>query len=114
MNALEQQMLQELTEGVEPRLCFRTKTRIDAGRWWWRVPVWICAMQDELIVFAVAKRHYVQAVPFAACGESWYCHATGKLVIAPVEGLEFDKLAMSPASALKVLDLLNTENLNTQ
>ena len=103
-------MLQEVTDGVEPRLCLRTGTRIDAGRWWRRTPVWLCIMQEELILFAVAKRHYVQAAPIAACGETRYCHATGELVIAPVEGLEFDHLAMSPDNALKILSFLNTEH----
>lgn len=106
MNDIEKTVLDEVTGGTEPRLCLRTKTGIDAGRWWRKTPLWLCVTDDMLIVFAVARRHYIQCAPLPACQQSRYCHATGQLVIEPVEELEYDRLAMSPADALRVLDAM--------
>lgn len=109
LNEKEIALLQEATAGREPRLCLRTKTRIDAGRWWWPAPVWLCVMQDDVIVLAVARRRYLQRVPLAECAGSYYCHATGELVLAPVESLEIRQLALSPAEALQALGALGAK-----
>lgn len=103
MNEMEKALLQETAGGAEQRLCLRTKTRVDAGRWWRSVPLWLCIAGDKLILLAVARRRYIQCVPLSDCALSEYCHATGELIIKPVEGLEFDHIAISPAEALKVL-----------
>lgn len=100
---MEKALLQEVTGGVEPRLCLRTKTSVDAGRWWRRTPVWLCVTQDKLIVLAVASRRYLQHVPLSECCGSLYCNPTGELIIAPAKGLETSRLAMSPADALRAL-----------
>ena len=63
MNELESALLKELTGGAEPKLLLRTGTRIDAGRWWRRTPVWLCILKTELILFSVASRRYVERVP---------------------------------------------------
>ena len=106
MNDIEKAVLDEVTGGIEPRLCLRTNTRVDAGRWWRRSPLWLCVTGDQLVVLAVARRHYVQYAPLSACAGSHYCHASGELVIEPVEELEFDHLAMSPADALRALSAM--------
>lgn len=93
-----------------PRLCVRTRTRIDAGRWWRCTPVWLCVMADELVMLAVARRRYVERVSLTECGESRYCHASGELVLAPVEGLTFSRFAVSPREALSMLRLLKTDH----
>lgn len=103
MNELEKNLLQEAAGASAPKLCLRTKTKVDAGRWGRRAPLWLCIVDDKLVLLAVARRVYVENVPLSECAGSEYCHATGELVIKPVEGLEFDHVAMSPADALKVL-----------
>jgi len=106
MNETESALLQELTGGAEPRLLLRTRTRIDAGRWWRRNPVWLCITADELILFAVARRRYSERVPLADCQASHYAHATGELVIDPTETLRIKHLSLTPREALNALDFL--------
>jgi hypothetical protein len=106
LNEKEKKLLLEATGGAEPILCLKTKTRIDAGYWWWRTPVWLCVTQAELILLAVARRRYLERTPVKACSESTYCAATGQLLLAPVEGLEVSRLKLSPAETLQVLAVL--------
>jgi len=103
MNELEQHLLGETIGRTRPDLCLRTGTRIDAGRWWRRNPLWLCATDRELVVLAVARRRYVERVPLAACRESHYAHASGELVIAPAGALRFNRLRLSPRDAVRVL-----------
>ena len=106
MNELEEKLLREETGGADPRLCIRTGTRIDAGRWWRRTPVWLCVVGDELILLAVARRRYFERVALADCQASHYSHATGELVVGPTERLRVHRLVLSPREALGVLDFL--------
>ncbi|MFN4942899.1 MAG: hypothetical protein ACK5G9_03795, partial [Akkermansiaceae bacterium] len=78
MNQLESALLDELTNGGDPELLLRSRTRIDAGRWWRRNSVWICITKSELILFAVARRRYVERLPLADCRGSHYLAATGE------------------------------------
>lgn len=112
MNALESALLHELTGGAGPKLLMRTRTRIDAGCWWRRTPVWLCVTGDELVLFAVARRRYVGRVPLAACHASHYSHASGELVISPCESLRIKRLSLTPREALDVLDLLTRQSNN--
>ena len=107
MNAREKKLLSEETGGAGPLLCVRSQTRIDAGRWWRRTPVWTCIVGDQLILLAVARRRYLERVAIADCQASHYCHATGELVIEPGGALRFNRLALSPREALAILDVLN-------
>lgn len=106
MNPTESALLKELTEGAEPKLLLRTRTRIDAGRWWRRNPVWLCITANELILFAVARRRYAERAPLADCQASHYAHATGELVIDPTETLRIKRLSLTPREALNALDFL--------
>jgi hypothetical protein len=106
LNELEKTLLNEVTGGVEPLLCLRTGTSVDAGLWVKKVPLWLCITEDRLILFAVGRRRYMQSADLAECMASSYCHATGEFVIGPVEGLEFGRVKISPAEALKVSALL--------
>jgi len=107
LNKLEQHILTTETNGAEPRLLICTNTRIDAGRWWRRTPLWICITHDDVIVLAAARRQYIQRFPIEDCLASHYCHTTGELVIEPGENIQFSRLAMSPGDALQVLVLIN-------
>ena len=109
LNEKEKALLLEATRGETPLLCLRTKTRIDAGLWWWPTPVWLCVMHDAVILLAVARRRYLERVTRKECSASMYCHATGELVLSPVEGLEVSRLALSPAEALQVLRVLGCQ-----
>jgi hypothetical protein len=106
MNDLESALLDELTEGEDPELLLRSHTRIDAGRWWRRSCVWICITKSELILFAVARRRYVERVPLDLCLSSHYAPISGELVIDPVESLRIKHLALTPREALEVLHFL--------
>lgn len=106
MNQLEEALLDELTDGAEPKLLLRSRSRIDAGRWWLRNPVWICITENELILFAVARRRYVERVPLSLCKSSHYAAAMGVLVIDPAENLRIKHLSLTPRESLDVLDYL--------
>ena len=106
MNLLEETLLDELTDGAEPKLLLRTRTRIDAGRWWRSTPVWICISGNELILFAVARRRYVERVQLADCRDCHYIAATGELVIDSTSSLRMKRVNLSPRDALKVIDFL--------
>jgi len=103
MNALEQALLRETVGRSEPKLAVRTRTGIDTGRWWRPTRAWLCVMADELVVLAVSRRRYVARVPFSDCARTHYCHTTGELVIAPVEGLAFNRFRVSPREALELV-----------
>lgn len=106
MTPTESTLQTELTDGAEPKLLLRTRTRIDAGRWWRRNPVWLCITANELILFAVARRRYAERAPLADCHASHYAHATGELVIDPTETLRIKRLSLTPREALNALDFL--------
>lgn len=108
MNELETQLLRAECGGAEPRLCLRTGTMIDAGRWWRRTPVWLCIVGDELLLLAVARRRLVDRVKLTGCRSSYYHHATGQLVIEPTVDLRMKHLSLTPREALAVLDHLRT------
>jgi len=106
MNELESALLEELTNGSEPRLLLRTLTRIDAGRWWRSTPVWLCITDRELILFAVARRCYTERIPLSDCINSHYAHSSGELVIDPAETLHMKHVKLSPREALDAIDFL--------
>ena len=103
MNELEQALLRTEVGDGTPELCVSTRTRIDTGRWWWPTPLWLCVIADALVLFSVSRRRYIERVALAQCRESYYSHATGELVLAPVESVRFSRLRMSPRQALMVL-----------
>lgn len=108
MNELEQKLL-EAELGVSPgnlRICIRSRMRIDAGRWWRTTPLWVGATGEDLVLFAVARRKYIERVPLVECHESRYCAESGRLVLAPVESLRFRRIAMRPSDALTILRLI--------
>jgi hypothetical protein len=106
MNQLEKALLDELTDGAEPKLLLRSRSRIDAGRWWRSTPVWICISESELILFAVARRRYVERVPLADCRSCHYTAATGELVINSAETLRMKRIRLTLREALDVIDFL--------
>lgn len=113
MNELETALLAELTGGAGHRLVLRSRTRIDAGRWWRRTPVWLCITASELILLAVARRRYSERVPLGECHASNYAHATGELVVGPAGSLRIKRILLTPREALNALDLLSGPS-NTQ
>ena len=112
MNPLEQQLLREETGSTEPRLCVRTATRVDTGRWGRRSPAWLCVTDDALVVLAVSRRRFFERIPIADCPATHYNPATGELVIEPGEALRLNRFKLSPQDALRILDLLKSHNSN--
>lgn len=103
MNKRESHLLSEVTDAARARLCIRTKTRIDVGLWWRPKRAWICVADDQLVMLAVARRRYVARKPLAEIKDSYYCHASGQLVIEPGEDLTFNRFRVTPREALQVL-----------
>lgn len=110
MNSLEQQLLRGEVGSAESRLQLQTNTRIDVGRWWRRVPVWLCVMADELVLLAVGRRKYFERISIADCPGTHYNHASGELVIEPAEELKLHRLKMPPSEALRILKILETKH----
>lgn len=109
MNELESALLKELTGGAEPKLLLRTRTRIDAGRWWRRTPVWLAISGNDLILFAVARRRYSERIALTDCHEAHYAATTGELVIDSAENLRMKRLMLSPRDALNAIDFLTNK-----
>jgi len=107
MTLLEQSLLLEACGGREPRLLIRTRTRVDAGRWWRTTPLWLGIDGNDLFLLAVARRKYLERVPLADCHQSRYCHSSGLLMISPTERLRINHIAITPGEALRVLDAMN-------
>ena len=98
----------ETGSDAEPLLCMKSGTRVDAGWWLRRVPIWLCITADRVVVAVAGRRRHVASVPRAACRRSRYDHATGDVVIEPGESLRFDRLAFPPREALRILHLLGS------
>lgn len=98
------QLLLAQSGGREPRLVVRTGTRVDTGRWLRRSALWLCLTDDRLMMLAASRRAYCQSMPLTDAADSWYCHTTGQLVIEPNDSLRFNRLDMTPAQALSVLE----------
>lgn len=106
MNSVESAVLRDEVGESKPRLLIRSRTRVDAGRWWRRTPLHLAVMESELVVFAGARRRYACSIPFEDCSESSYDHGTGELSIAPAEELTFKRIQVSPSDALRVLRII--------
>lgn len=106
MTPLETSLLHEACGGREPRLLLRTRTRVDAGRWWRTSPLWLAIDGNDLVLFAVARRKYLDSVPLADCHASQYIHSSGQLMIGPTEQLRINQIALTPGEALLVLDAM--------
>lgn len=106
MTPLETSLLLEACGGREPRLLQRTRTRVDAGRWWRTSPLWLAIDGNDLVLFAVARRKYLERVPLADCHTSRYIHSSGQLTISPTETLRIHQISLSPGEALLVLDAM--------
>jgi hypothetical protein len=112
VNELETQLLRETAGSDKPSLTIRTRAKIDAGRWWRKTPLWLCVVGDELVMLAVARRHYAEKIAIAECPESHYNPATGELVIEPGENLRFNRFAMSPREAIQALKIINPQSVS--
>jgi hypothetical protein len=110
LDPLEKALLSEATGDAEPLFLLRTATRIDTGRWWRGSPLWICVMRDEVILFSIGRRRYLERIPVAGCGGSFYNHAVGELLLAPAETPRFRQLRMKPSDAIKILALLSSKS----
>ncbi|PQJ27755.1 hypothetical protein [Rubritalea profundi] len=109
MNQLEKQLFRDNVGDAEPRLQLRTKTRVDTGRWWRKTPLWLCVMDDELVLLSVSRRRYIERLPLSASQQTHYNHSTGELVIEPAESLQCNRCALSPRDALRVLNFLKSK-----
>jgi hypothetical protein len=114
LNRLEQQLLRDTVGNSSPRFILRTRTRVDTGRWTRRSPLWLCIMEDEIVLLSVGRRRYLQRRPLEDCRESHYNAARGGLVIAPGDGLRFPCLEMPVADALKALDFIHSTHETKQ
>jgi hypothetical protein len=110
LNSLEQQLLLAETGTITPRLCIRSDTQVDTGRWWRHSPVWLCVTDDELIMLAVARRRFFARIALSDTHTSRYHHATGELVVEPGELLPLNRFKLTPQDALRILNLIHQPN----
>lgn len=111
LTRLETRLLHaELGSDLRFRVCLRTGTRVDAGRWLRRAPLWLCVSDRDVVSFAVARRRYFRKIPIADCAESYYCAAAGALVLSPAGDLEFTRFLLTPRQALSVLREIEPES----
>lgn len=96
----------ETGSDTDPLLCLQSDTRVDAGSWLKKAPVWLCITEDRVVVVVAGRRHHVASVPRAECKASRYDHATGDVVIEPGDSLRFNRLAFKPREALHILHCL--------
>lgn len=109
MSPIERQLLLDATEGARTRLSVFSDTRIDVGLWWRRTRLWLCVTDQDVVVLAASRRHYVERVAIADCHGSHYCHTTGELVVNAADRLRFNRLKLSPTDALQVLAILEED-----
>jgi hypothetical protein len=112
VNNLEKQLLRDQIGAAEPRLQLCTKAKIDTGRWWRKSPLWLCVMDDELVLLSVSRRRYIERLPLSASQQTHYNHSTGELVIEPADSLQYNRAALSPRDALRVLKFLKSKTNN--
>lgn len=103
MSSREAAIFADEVGGAEPRLSVRSDTRVDTGRWLRHSRLWVCVMSDGIVLFAAAKRRYIERLELAQCRDSYYCQSAGALVIEPAEDVRFKRLAMPPTDALQVI-----------
>ena len=99
---------ESLGDDGEPVVCLRSDTRVDAGSWLRRSPVWLCITADRVVVLVAGRRQHVASVARGSCAGSRYDHATGEVVLEPGDPLRFNRLAFSPREALRILHLLGS------
>ncbi len=106
-----------------------TRTRVDTGGWLWKSRLVACCADlgelsraasgssgkagrrdGELVLFAAGKRPFVERVPLAELGESFYNHVTGEVALAPAEGARVRTLRMSPVDGRALLKELGIGN----
>ncbi len=110
MTPAERNLLEQAIDSdAKPALCLQSTTRVDAGWWLRRAPVWLCITEDRLVVLVAGRREHVASIPRTACRSSRYDHATGEVVIEPGDTFRFDRLAFPPREALRILHLLGAE-----
>jgi hypothetical protein len=114
VNELERQLLQEEVGDAEPRLCVRSRSRIDAGRWRGRTPAWLCVVGAELVILAVARRRFVARLAISDCAGSHYSHASGEFVIEPSGDLQFSRFQVSPLEAIQLAESMNLQPAGTK
>lgn len=107
VNELEKQLLKQEVGDAKPRLCLRSSARVDAGLWLRRTPLWICVVDDDLVVLAVARRRFVAKIPLSECQTSHYQPASGEFVIEPTEELQFNRFSISPREAIELAEAMN-------
>lgn len=108
---LEAQLLRDEAGGSEPRLTLRTQTRVDTGRWLKRSRLWLCVIDDDVVLLAASKRRYFEKITLADCRDSYYSHPTGQLVLEPLEAARYKQIQMSPTDALRFLELIQQSDL---
>jgi hypothetical protein len=91
----------------EPQLIVRSKTHVDTGGWLWSSPLWVCVTDQNVVVMAASRRHFVHCEPISECQKSFYCHIGGELVILASEEFKFNRLRMSPVRGLSVIEAIN-------
>ena len=97
--------------GPNPACASAAARAIDAGRWWRKTPVWLCVLDKELLMLAVARRRHAERIAIADCQASHYSHATGELVIEDGGDTAFQSLRSLTARGARCSRPSQTESL---
>ncbi len=90
----------------------RTGTRVDVGRWFVRRRLCVLAEADGLSLVAAGPRPVFQWIAYSALNKSLYNHATGCVVLAPVEGAVAASLRMPLRGAEQLLAQIHRKGLD--
>lgn len=105
----EQSLFDDASGGLEANLILRSKSKVDAGGWFFNDSLCLCFTKQHLYVVAMGRRQYVLKISYKDCEYSHYCHASGELVIAPIEDVTYRNFKLSPLKALRALNAMGID-----
>ncbi len=82
LTPFEARTLTNLRNGQPLYLLLRTRTRVDVGLWFRRRCLWLAAMPEELLLFAVGRGDHVERYRLDRIQASFHNPITGELVLA--------------------------------
>ena len=112
MTTGEQRLLATVTRGEPLLVVLETGTTVDVGQWFRNGRVWIACFAGRVAVFADGKRPYVEEIPVAELGKSFYNFLTGELALAPAPVARLRRLKFAPVAANKILEQINRKDVS--
>jgi hypothetical protein len=99
----------EAAGGVPVDFLLLTRSRVDVGQWFRQGRVWAACAGQRLLIAAVGRRPFLDAVPVREARASLYNPITGELVLAPAPEARLRTLRMTPLEGWKLVERLKQE-----